>query len=134
MSCLIGGQNPCRASCFASVFLKQTVEFNRLFQIVQGKTASAARGSVELNQLFHIGRVATQLARQGFCTPIRHNDLFLVFEFNPSFMTCTNCNQFGGSMGLFLKNPYQTNLLESSYIFKYVTNLVTKQIHYLTKK
>ena len=24
-----GGQNPCHASCFASVFLKQMVEFNR---------------------------------------------------------------------------------------------------------
>ena len=30
---LFGGQNPCRASCFASVYLEQTVEFNCLFQI-----------------------------------------------------------------------------------------------------
>ena len=53
----IGGQNPCRASCFASAFLKQRVEFNRppchascfasVFlkknDRVQNKTASAAR-------------------------------------------------------------------------------------------
>ena len=60
----IGGQNPCRASCFASaflkqmvefncptsrascfasVFLKQMIEFNHLFQKDRGKTASAAR-------------------------------------------------------------------------------------------
>ena len=34
---------PCRASCFASVFLKQLIEFNHLFQKDQGKTASAER-------------------------------------------------------------------------------------------
>ena len=60
----IGGQNPCRASwfalvflkqtvefnhppcrdsCFYSVFLKQTVEFNCLLQKDRGKTASAAK-------------------------------------------------------------------------------------------
>ena len=60
----IGGQNPCRASyfvlvflkqtvefnhppcrdsCFASIFLKQKVEFNCLFQKDRGKTASVAR-------------------------------------------------------------------------------------------
>ena len=60
----IGGQNPCRASCyapvflkqtvefnrppcssscFALVFLKQTVEFNRSFQKDRGKTASTAK-------------------------------------------------------------------------------------------
>ena len=60
----IGGQNPCRASCFALAFLKQTVEFssppchtscfasvflkqmiecNHLFQKDQGKAASVAR-------------------------------------------------------------------------------------------
>ena len=30
---LFGGQNSCSASCFASVYLEQTVEFNCLFQI-----------------------------------------------------------------------------------------------------
>ena len=61
----VGGQNPCRASCFALVyfwnkrlsstvplavlavlprfFLKQTVEFNHLLQKDLGTTASAAR-------------------------------------------------------------------------------------------
>ena len=48
----IGGQNPCRACCFASVFLKQTVELNHLFQRDRGKTASTARGMFELNRLF----------------------------------------------------------------------------------
>ena len=48
----MGGQNPCHASCFASVFLKQMVELNHLFQKDRGKTASAARGTVELNRLF----------------------------------------------------------------------------------
>ena len=33
----------CRTSCFVSVFLKQTFEFNRLFQKDQGKTAIAVR-------------------------------------------------------------------------------------------
>ena len=39
----IGGQNPCHASCFELVFLKQMVELNRLFQKGRGKTASRAR-------------------------------------------------------------------------------------------
>ena len=34
---------PCPASCFAWVFLKQMVEFNHLFQKDQGKTASMPR-------------------------------------------------------------------------------------------
>ena len=56
------GQNPCRASCCASVFLKQMVELNHLFQKDQGKTASAARGTVELNRLFQKGRGKTASA------------------------------------------------------------------------
>ena len=39
----IGGHNPCRASCFVWVFLKQMVELIRLFKKYRGKTASAAR-------------------------------------------------------------------------------------------
>ena len=48
----MGGQNLCGASGFASVFLKQTVELNRLFQKDRIKTAIAARGMVELDRLF----------------------------------------------------------------------------------
>ena len=52
MSCQIGGQNHCRATCFASVFLKQTFELSRLFKKDRVKTASAAKGMVEFNCLF----------------------------------------------------------------------------------
>ena len=48
----MGGQNLCSPSGFASVFLKQTVELNRLFQKDRIKTAIAARGMVELDRLF----------------------------------------------------------------------------------
>ena len=48
----IGGQNPCRASCFVSASVKQTVELNCLFQKDRCKTARAARGVVELKRLF----------------------------------------------------------------------------------
>ena len=58
----IGGQNPCCSSFFATVFLKQTVEHNRLFQKHQGKTASAARRTVELNRLIQKDRVKTACA------------------------------------------------------------------------
>ena len=37
---------------FALVFLKQMIEFNHLFQKDPGKTASVAKGMVELNCLF----------------------------------------------------------------------------------
>ena len=52
----------CRASCFASVFLKQSVELNHLFQDDQGKTAGAARGTVEVNCLFQKDRGKTAIA------------------------------------------------------------------------
>ena len=42
----IGGQNPCHASCFVWVFLKQMVELICLFKKDRGKTASRARGIV----------------------------------------------------------------------------------------
>ena len=61
---LFGGQNTCRASCFASVQLEQTVEFNSLFQI--DWLSSTVCG-------------AKQLARQGFCPRNRGDDLCLVF-------------------------------------------------------
>ena len=59
---MLGGQNPCRASCFASVFFKQMVEFKHLFQKDQGKTTSVVRGTVEHNRLFQIDRGQTASA------------------------------------------------------------------------
>ena len=61
-SCRIGVQNPGCASCFASVFLNQTVESTICFQKDRDKTASAARGKVELNRLFQKDRGKTASA------------------------------------------------------------------------
>ena len=69
---------PCRATCFASVFLKQTVEFNHLFQKDQGKTASVARGTVEFNHLFQKDRGKTASAAR-ILYPNPTDDLCLVF-------------------------------------------------------
>ena len=57
----IEGQNPCPTSCFASVFLKQTVETNRWVQPLP----------VELNRLSQ--------KDQGFCPPFQCDNLCLVF-------------------------------------------------------
>ena len=40
------GSIPCRASCFASVDLKEKVEFILFFQMDRGKIASAARTTI----------------------------------------------------------------------------------------
>ena len=77
---LIGGQKPCRASCFASIFLKQRVELNLLFQKERGRTATVAGQRGRLNSTVCFKKTeAKQLSRQGFCPPIRRHDLGLVF-------------------------------------------------------
>ena len=58
----LGGQNPCRASCFVWVFMKQMVELICLFNKDQGKTASPARGIVEPIHLFKKDRGKTARA------------------------------------------------------------------------
>ena len=42
---VLGGKVPCRASCFASVYLEESVKFNRFFQIdrLNSTVSSAAR-------------------------------------------------------------------------------------------
>ena len=76
--CRIGGQNPCRASCFSWVFLTQTVEFNCPTCRSSCFVLVFLKQMVEFNRLFkNIG--AKQLARQGFCPPIQRDDLCLVF-------------------------------------------------------
>ena len=70
-SCRIGGQNPCLASCFAQVFLKQKVELNRLFQKDQGTTASVAKGTVEPNYFFQKDQGKTAGAVKGTVEPNR---------------------------------------------------------------
>ena len=46
----IGGKNPCRASCFASVFLKQTVELNRLTTILNVLHRAESESALLLTQ------------------------------------------------------------------------------------
>ena len=73
----MGGQNPCRTNCFATVLMKQMVELNHLFQKDRGKTASAARWTVELNSTVCFKKTdAKQLARQGFSDATILNCLF----------------------------------------------------------
>ena len=64
------------------------VELVRLFKKDQGKTASAAREIVELIHCLKKTE-AKQLVWQGFCPPIRRDDLCLVFYINPSSMIYT---------------------------------------------
>ena len=81
----IGGQNPCCASCLASVYLKQTIEFNRPPYRASCFASICLKQTVEFNHEWLNSTIcfnkteAKQLARQVFCPLIRREDLCLVF-------------------------------------------------------
>ena len=58
----IGGQNPCSASCFASVFFKQTVEFYRPPSCASCFALVFFKQTIEFNHLFHKDRGKTASA------------------------------------------------------------------------
>ena len=71
-------QNPCRASCFASVFLKQTVEFNHPPCLASCFGSVLLKQTVEFHSLFQKDRGKTASAAR-ILFLIRCDDLCLVF-------------------------------------------------------